>query len=116
MAKHITFTFTDGNKYTLEFNREAVQALESRGFNLTKLAEAPANNIPRLFAGALRMHHPRLKPAMVDKMLEYIGDKEKLLPRLIEMYNETVDSVMDDPEDESKKVTWEANWDTEEDS
>ena len=68
MAKHITFTFTDGNKYTLEFNREAVQALESRGFNLTKLAEAPANNIPRLFAGALRMHHSRLKPAMIDKM------------------------------------------------
>ena len=116
MAKKITFTFTDGNRYTLEFNREAVQAMESRGFNLTKLADAPSTNIPRLFAGALRMHHSKLKPAMIDKMLEYMGDKEKLLPKLIEMYNETVDTVMDDPEDESKKVTWEANWDEEEDS
>ena len=62
------------------------------------------------------MHHSKLKPAMVDKMLEYLGDKDKLLPKLIEMYNETVDTVMDDPEDEAKKVLWEANWDEEEDS
>lgn len=114
MAKHITFTYHDGNRYTLEFNRDTVQSMESRGFNLNKIAESPATYIPVLFAGALRMHHRKLKPAMVDKMYENFGDKEKLVPLLIEMYSETLDTLMDDPEDEAKKVTWEASWSDEE--
>nr|DAH99835.1 MAG TPA: protein of unknown function (DUF5055) [Caudoviricetes sp.] len=37
-------------------------------------------------------------------------DKEKLIEKLAEMYNEPIVSLMEEPEDSAKNVDWMASW------
>lgn len=104
-ATQIGFEYND-TEYTLEFNRKAVQGLERAGFSLDKLSEMPANFIPELFFGAFQMHHSGIKRSLVDEIYEAMGDKEALLRTLIEMYNETLDSLLASSDEKGKNVSW----------
>ncbi|MGN0620557.1 MAG: DUF5055 domain-containing protein [Porcipelethomonas sp.] len=108
MAKTITFEF-EGRKYTLGFNRKTVRQMENEGFNLEDVKNKPLVNITMLFAGAFRLHHKYVKPEQIDKMQGLFRDKAKLNEALMEMYSETVTSVMasEEEEDESENlISW----------
>lgn len=102
MAKKINFTF-EGKEYYLEFDRMSVKRLESMGFNFDLLDDKPVTMIPLFFRGAFLKNHPKEKPNVIDKIFDEISDKDKLIEALAEMYVETLQSLMDEPE---KGVKW----------
>lgn len=108
-----TITFEYGsNKYTLEFDRKSVRAMENAGFNITELATKPVNTYYELFVGAFRKHHRTIKSDKIDEIYDVLDDKENLHAKLIDMYCETVRSILgnaetDENEDNSNLISWE---------
>lgn len=109
MAKTITFTYKDRD-YTLEFTRRTVKQMEDEGFNAGLIGDKPATMLPALFAGAFKAHHKFVKQEIIDEIYSKLPDKETLIGKLAEMYNDPISSLLEDPEDESEKVNWEAGW------
>ena len=106
MAKQIGFNHK-GKEYTLEFNRSAVQTMERNGFVLEEIETKPMTMVMALFTGAFICHHSNVKRTKVEEIYDSLPQKRKLLEVLIEMYNETVVTLMDaDDEDDSKNEVW----------
>ena len=106
MAKTISFTWNDKN-YTLEFTRASVVKLEKSGFEIQKAADLPVSTIPDLFAGAFVAHHPLVKQATIDEIYANMPDKTQLVEKLVEMYVDVINTLLDEPSDETKKISWE---------
>lgn len=106
MAKTITFTWNDKD-YTLEFTRATVVKMEKSGFKIQDAAEMPVATIPTLFEGAFLAHHPLVKSKTVDEIYASMPDKSKLVEKLVEMYADVINTLLDEPTDESKKISWE---------
>ena len=104
--KHIDFTY-DGKDYTLEFDRASVRQMERTGFRVGDIYDKPATAIPDLFAGAFNKNHPTVKREKRDKIYEALTGKQTLLDMLIDMYNETLESLIDE---ESGNVSWTPSW------
>ena len=102
----VTFEYED-TKYTLEFNRNAVTLMEKGGFRLDQIGERPATLIPMLFEGAFLMHHRRVKEEKVHEIYKHVEDKEGLIVKLANMYQETVSSVLEEDDKDTKKISWE---------
>ena len=109
MAKRIRFTY-DGVDYTLEFTRKSVERMENAGFVITEVFEKPMTLLPTLFAGAFLAHHRSTKREVIDKIYETMPNKQELITKLAEMYNEPIAALLDEPEDEEGNVKWEASW------
>ena len=109
MAKTISFDYK-GTKYTLEFTRASVRALENQGFKLSDIEDKPMSTLPTLFAGAFYAHHRFLKPAVIEEIFDNIKDKMGLITKLGEMYNEPIEALVDDPEEKEGNLNWEASW------
>lgn len=110
MAKQLTFKF-EGKEYTLEFTRRTVQQMENEGFVAKEIDTRPMSLLPALFAGAFKAHHRLEKAETIDRIFKYMPDKEALIGRLAEMYNEPIMSLMDEPDESSEKnVEWSVNW------
>lgn len=109
MAKELTFSF-DGKKYTLGFTRNTVRQMEAAGFVARDIEIKPASVLPDLFAGAFLVHHRYVKRDVIDEIYRHLPDKENLVRCLAEMYNEPIEALMDEPEDEKENVTWVKNW------
>ena len=109
MAKQIRFTY-DGVDYTLEFTRKSVERMENAGFVITEVFEKPMTLLPTLFAGAFLAHHRSTKREVIDKIYETMPNKQELITKLAEMYNEPIAALLDEPEDEEGNVKWEASW------
>src|SRR5690606_764583 len=109
MAKQIRFTY-DGVDYTLEFTRKSVETMERNGFVITEVFEKPMTLLPTLFAGAFLAHHRSVKREVIDKIYESMPNKQDLITKLAEMYNEPIAALLDEPEDEEGNVKWEATW------
>ena len=109
MAKTISFDYK-GTKYTLEYTRASVRALENQGFKLSDIEDKPMTTLPTLFAGAFYAHHRFLKQAVIDEIFDNIKDKMGLMTKLGEMYNEPLEALIDDPEDNEGNLNWEASW------
>lgn len=113
MAKQLTFTDPlNGETYTLEFTRKTVEQMERSGFVSSELASKPMLHLPRLFAGAFLAHHRFVRTDVIDDLYSRMKNKDDLLSKLIEMYNEPLETLMAEPEeeDESKNMEWSANW------
>jgi len=108
MGKQLNITH-DENKYTLEFNRRVVANLEDRGLNIETLFAKPIKSFPMLFASAFQMHHKHLNSEITDEIFETINDKETFLSNLIEMYSDTMATVLEEPTEQGN-VAWEKNW------
>ena len=106
MAKTITFTWDD-KEYTLEFTRATVIKMEKNGFKIQDASEMPVATIPTLFAGAFLAHHPLVKSKTVDEIYTNMPDKAMLVEKLVSMYADVVNTLLDEPSDESKKIHWE---------
>jgi len=66
--------------------------------------------LPTLFAGAFLAHHRSTKREVIDKIYESMPNKQELITKLAEMYNEPIAALLDEPEDEEGNVKWEASW------
>lgn len=97
-----------GTVYTLEFTKRTVRMMEkSQGFNIDLIDVKPVTYVPMLWRGAFEVHHPRIKDELVNEIYTNMGNKEELIPQLVKLYLEPINSLFDEPEEEEKKVTWE---------
>jgi len=108
MAKQLTFTYK-GKDYTLEFTRRTVRQMEDAGFIASDVAEKPMQ-ILRLFSGAFLAHHRSVKTDVIEEIYASLPNKDALISALIDMYNEPIEALMDEPTEESGNVEWTANW------
>ena len=100
-----------GKSYVLEFTRRTVEQMERAGFVLSDIENKPVSTIPALFAGAFVAKQKWIKPEAVEAIYKSITGKDKLISLLVEMYQETALSLLDEPEEENEgNATWEPNW------
>lgn len=92
-------------EYVLEYNRQTIKVMESQGFVLEEVTSKPATMIPLLFDGAFIKNHGRVKRNVKDEIFESLKDKTGLMQVLMEMYAETLSSLIEDNADEGN-VTW----------
>jgi len=109
MAKQITFEFED-KEYILEFTRKSVETMEKQGFVANEIAEKPMSTLPALFAGAFIAHHPYTKKETIDKIFDKLTNKQELIGKLAEMYNEPIMALIDEPSEDEGNVNWGASW------
>lgn len=109
MAKQITFE-SEGKEYTLEFTRRSIETLEKQGFVASDIAEKPVSTLPALFAGAFLAHHRYVKREVIDKIFDRLTNKQELIGKLAEMYNEPIIALIDEPSDDAGNVKWGASW------
>ena len=100
MAKTIIVTNPANNKtYTLEFTRKSASMLEASGFRADELSSKPVSMIPMLFAGAFLANHRDTKRTTIENIYDKMSHKDELISALVEMYSDTITSLMAEPED-----------------
>lgn len=97
-------TETGEPEYTLEFNRKSVKNAERAGFSLDDLSRFPATKIPELFWHAMRMHQNWMTLQKAEEIFESIGgmNREGLVTRLVELYNEPMRALRDEDDGDEK--------------
>lgn len=87
----------EGTEYYLEFDRRTVEiAEEALGLTIADVRAQKITTFFKLFHAALLKHHPKIKPSTVEKLYELQDDKVGLHQDLLEMYGETVNTLLDD--------------------
>ncbi len=109
MAKQINFEY-NGTDYTLEFTRKSIETMERQGFVISEIGDKPMLTLPALFAGAFLANHRFVKRKEIDEIYSKITNREELLGKLAEMYNEPLETLMQEPEDDEGNVKWGASW------
>lgn len=109
MAKTIKIDF-EGTEYTLEFTRKSIETMERQGFVARDIAVRPMSTLPSLFAGAFLAHHRFVKKEIVDTIFSKLTNKDELVEKLAEMYNEPLETLMSDPEESEGNLNWGASW------
>ena len=108
MSKQLTFTYKD-KSYTLEYTRKSVERMERNGFVASDMRDKPMTTLPALFAGAFFAHHPFVKKELIDEIFSKMTNKEELLSKLGELYNEPLNTLLDEPKEDEGNVDWEAS-------
>ncbi len=108
MAKTITFTF-EGTNYTLEYTRKSIETMEKQGFVISQVSDKPMSVLPTLFRGAFIAHHKFVKTDVIDKIFAKMTNREELFTTLVEMYNEPIVALMDEPESDEGNIDWAKN-------
>lgn len=110
MNERITSAFvTDNNsgkRYELDFSRDSIRFAEGRGFELENVAKYPVTGISDLFFYSFRMHHRNVARDQTDKLMEaWGGIPEKLLNRLIQLYQQamTANNIQSDEDAEKNE-------------
>jgi len=109
MGKQINFEYK-GNDYTLEFTRKSIEIMERQGFAATDITEKPMTTLPSLFAGAFIAHHRYAKKEIIDEIFSKMTNKQELISKLAEMYNEPILALVEEPEESEGNVSWEASF------
>lgn len=111
MSKQINFSY-GGKDYKLEYTRRTVQEMEREGFEVDNIQSKPMTALPALFAGAFKANHRFMKRDLVDEIYQAMPNKEGLIQKLAEMYNEPLQSLLSDPDEGSEKKVenFTANW------
>jgi len=109
MAKTLTFEI-DNTEYTLEFTRRTIKDMESEGFSISAMRDRPMTLFPKLFAGAFKCHHKGTKRETIESIYKRLPRKEELAESLMAMYNDTLDTLFEEPEDTEKNVEWKTNF------
>mgnify|MGYP001284763793 CR=1 FL=1 len=109
MAKKIFFVH-DGKEYTLEYTRKSIEIMERQGFNVNDISEKPMTTLPALFAGAFLANHKWVKKDVIDEIYSRMENKQDLLQKLTEMYNEPIEALFEEPKESEGNVSWEASW------
>lgn len=109
MAKTIKFV-DDGIEYTLEFNREVIQEMERKGFNIQEIDSKPMTMIPILIQGSFKMHHKYVGKEQIQRLYDSFPNKDLFLEKIVDMYVEAFDTLTSEPKDKENLIHWEANW------
>ena len=96
------------NPYTLEYTVDTVMQMERMGFDIANVDSQPMRTVKGLFEGAFLANHKSVKASTIDEIFTGQPDKAGMLEKLIEMYREPYDTLMDEPEQGNAK--WEVNW------
>ena len=113
MAKQLTITDpTSGVTYTLEYTRKTVEMMERQGFIAADVEKKPMTLLPTLFAGAFLAHHRSVKRDVIDNLYARLTHKDELISHLVEMYNDPLVTLLEDPEQEDGEgnLSWKAGW------
>ena len=108
MSAKIEFDY-QGTHYILGYSRNTIRQMEAGGFIYDELGLKPAIRIPQLWEGAFLMHHKKVKKELVNEIYKLMNNRDKLIPTLMDMYQETLNSLIDGDEeevDETKKIDW----------
>jgi len=108
MSKKINFEY-EGEKYVLEFTRRSIETMERQGFIASEITEKPMTTLPNLFAGAFIAHHKGTKRKLIDEIYRKLINKDELLQTLAEMYNEPIEALMGEPDEDEGNITWGAS-------
>lgn len=109
MAKQLRFEYED-KTYTLEYTRKTVTEMERNGFIANDITDKPMTVLPALFAGAFLAHHRFVKKDKIDDIFSHMTNKEDLIGKLAEMYNEPITALVEEPEENEGNVSWTASW------
>lgn len=109
MAKQLRFEYND-KEYVLEFTRKTVTEMEKKGFVAAEVETKPMSTLPALFEGAFLAHHRFEKKEVINEIYSNMTDKEGLIGKLAEMYNEPIMALIEEPEEDTKNVKWTASW------
>jgi len=111
MAKTLKFKGNDGRDYVLEFTRDSIRTMERGGFVISEIDSKPMTVLPRLFSGAFLAHHKFVKQDTIDEIYAKLKNKSELIEKLAEMYNETIESLVEEPDEgDEGNIEWEASW------
>ena len=68
--------------------------------------------LPALFAGAFLAHHRYVKQDVIDGIYARLTKRDELISKLVEMYNEPILSLLDDPDqgEDGGNLDWTADW------
>ena len=109
MAKQLRFTY-EGKDYTLEFTRRTVAEMEKKGFIASDITDKPMTMLPALLAGAFLAHHRFIKEDVINDIYSKLTNKEDLIGKLAEMYNEPILTLVEEPEEAEGNLDWTATW------
>lgn len=101
----------DGKTYPLTYTRESVRRMENAGFDIQEFANGkrPATLTEQLFEGAFMAQNRKVSRKVISEIFEHIEDKTDLVAALVEMYANTLSSLIgDETPDDGKKASWEA--------
>ena len=113
MAKQLVINDpATGVTYTLEYTRKSVEMMEKQGFIADDVEKKPMTMLPALFAGAFLAHHRFVKREIIDNIYKKLTHKDKLIEKLVEMYNEPIMTLLTEPEQEGNEgnLSWTADW------
>lgn len=97
----------DGKDYTLAFTLRTVKQMADNGFNIQDCEDNPVAGIPKLFAGAFLVYHRTLPQTKIDELWESIEGKMEFIPALVDLYNDPINKLFGEPDDDAKKSKWE---------
>lgn len=109
MAKQLKFTYNEKD-YVLEFTRRTVTEMEKKGFIAAEVENKPMSTLPALFEGAFLAHHRFEKKETINATFNRMTNKEELIGKLAEMYNEPIMALVEEPEESEGNVDWVASW------
>jgi len=109
MSKTIDFTY-GGKEYKLEFTRKVIETMERQGFIAQDVTEKPMTVLPTLFRGAFLANHPSVKRETIDEIFDHMTNKQDLIGKLAEMYNEPIEALFDEPEEDAGNIEWGASF------
>ena len=109
MAKQLRFTYQN-KEYVLEYTRRSVEIMEKKGFVASDIETKPVTVLPALFAGAFLANHRNMKPEIIDEIYSKMPNRQELIGKLAEMYNEPIMALVDEPEESEGNVNWTASW------
>ena len=97
-----------GKEYCLEYTPDTIKRMEANGFNINEIGDKPATRIEQLWRGAFLANHRRVSDTVVKELYRKMKDKEALLKKLSEMYNNALEYLLPDEDDEGN-VEWTAS-------
>lgn len=103
--KTITVKDENGKEYVLEFSKNTIMHMERQGFSMDDFDKKPVLMATMLVYGAFQKNHSNIKQEKIDKIYKPLNNKEGFLKKLVEMYNEQADELV-----EEGNADWEANW------
>lgn len=109
MAKQLNFTY-NGKDYTLEYTRRTVTEMEKKGFIAAEVESKPMSTLPALFEGAFLAHHRFEKKEVINAIFAKLTNKEELIGKLAEMYNEPIMALVEEPAEFEGNLNWTASW------
>ena len=109
MAKQLRFTYQN-KEYVLEYTRKSVEMMEKKGFVAADIETKPVTVLPALFAGAFLANHRIVKEDVIDEIYSKLTNKQELIGKLAEMYNEPIMALVDEPEESEGNLNWTASW------